>query len=158
MCCSIPAITCCRLPWQKLLFLFLFSFAVNTTAAEPSANTGLLSEADFFADIPLVLSATRLQQPVNEVPVATSIIDREMIDASGFTEIPDLLRLVPGFHVSYDSGHIMAVGYHMLHDRYVRHQQVLIDGRSVYSPLLGGVNWSELPIVKASFPETVSVA
>ena len=137
----------CLRAWQCILIVVAISFTFHSANAAPTANPTLLSETDFFADIPVVLSATRLQQPVNEAPVATSIIDREMIDASGFTEIPDLLRLVPGFYVSYDSGHIMAVGYHLLHDRYVRHQQVLIDGRSVYSPLLGGVNWSEIPIV-----------
>ena len=123
MCCSIPAKFFCQSVRYWLIVMVISLFSFNAVAATPSAKS------------------------VNEAPVATSIIDREMIDASGFTEIPDLLRLVPGFHVSYDSGHIMAVGYHLLHDRYVRHQQVLIDGRSVYSPLLGGVNWSEIPIV-----------
>lgn len=137
----------CLTPTRLLFALSLVLNTSTTFAVEPGQTSPLLSETDFFADIPVILSATRLQQPVNEAPVATSIIDREMIDASGFTEIPDLLRLVPGFYVSYDSGHVMAVGYHMLHDRYVRHQQVLIDGRSVYSPLVGGVAWSELPIV-----------
>jgi len=144
---SIPASKSTQFIWQLISTLFILSLTVNSNAAEPVAKALLLSESDFFADIPVVLSATRLQQPVTEAPVATSIIDRAMIEASGFTEIPDLLRLVPGFLVSYDSGHVIAAGYHMLLDRYVRHQQVLIDGRSVYSPLLGGVNWSELPIV-----------
>ena len=147
MCCSIPVKKSLHSAWQKRFVFCAIAFISNSVAAAPPADSTLLSEADFFGEIPVVLSATRLQQPVNEAPVATSIIDREMIDASGFTEIPDLLRLVPGFHISYDSGHIIAAGYHLLHDRYVRHQQVLIDGRSVYSPLLGGVNWSELPIV-----------
>ena len=146
--CSIPLVVTCPLPLRQAISgLAGLVLATSSASAAPAAESPLLSETDFFSDIPVVLSATRLQQPVNEAPVATSIIDREMIDASGFTEIPDLLRLVPGFQVSYDSGHVIAAGYHMLHDRYVRHQQILIDGRSVYSPLLGGVNWSELPIV-----------
>jgi len=132
---------------KSLSLTIALIFSVNANAASVETKPAELTEADYFADIPVVLSATRLQQPIDETPVAMSIIDREMIEASGFTEIPDLLRLVPGFHVSYDSGHIVAAGYHMLHDRYVRHQQILIDGRSVYSPLLGGINWSELPIV-----------
>ncbi|MGD8784987.1 MAG: TonB-dependent receptor [Thioalkalispiraceae bacterium] len=105
-----------------------------------------LTEQDYFAEIPLVLSATRLPQSAREAPVAITVIDREMIEASGYTEIPDLLRLVPGFLVDYDSGHIQAASYHMLTNRFVRQQQVLIDGRSVYSPNFGGVPWTELPI------------
>lgn len=103
-------------------------------------------EEGLFADMPVVLSATRMYQPLRDAPVAITVIDRELIDASGFTEIPDLMRLVPGFVVDYDSGHLPVTGYHLLHDRYVRHQQVLIDGRSVYTPLLGGVPWVDLPI------------
>jgi iron complex outermembrane receptor protein len=104
------------------------------------------TDADLFGDVPIVLTATRLRQPVKNAPVTVTVIDREMIDASGFTEIPDLMRLVPGFIVDYDSGHLPVTGYHLLHDRYVRHQQVLIDGRSVYTPILGGVPWVDLPI------------
>ncbi|MGD8577462.1 MAG: TonB-dependent receptor [Thiohalophilus sp.] len=96
--------------------------------------------------MPVVLSATRLRQSVHDAPISITVIDRELIEASGFTEIPDLMRLVPGFVVDYDSGHLPVTGYHMLHDRYVRHQQVLIDGRSVYTPILGGVPWVDLPI------------
>ena len=132
---------------KSLIFITTITFAVSANATSADNKPTELTEADYFTEIPVVLSATRLQQPINETPVAMSIIDRDMIEASGFTEIPDLLRLVPGFHVSYDSGHIVAAGYHLLHDRYVRHQQVLIDGRSVYSPLLGGINWTELPII-----------
>ena len=105
-----------------------------------------VSAQGLFAELPIVLTAARLPQSAQDAPVATTIIDRELIEASGATEIPDLLRLVPGFLVDYDSGHIQAVSYHMLDNRFVRQQQVLIDGRSVYSPLVGGIPWTELPI------------
>jgi iron complex outermembrane receptor protein len=110
------------------------------------AGESTLTEQHYFPDIPIVLSATRLPQSVEDAPVAVTIITREMIKASGATEIPDLFRLVPGFLVDYDNAHVAAVSYHMLPDRYVREQQVLIDGRSVYDPLIGGVPWMELPI------------
>ncbi len=124
------------------LFVALLENMSMARAAEPMAP-----EAEYFPnDIPIVLSATRLKQTPDNAPAAITIIDRQMIDASGFTEIPDMLRLVPGFIVDYDSGNIQVAGYHFLPDVYVRQQQVLIDGRSVYSPTLGGVNWANLPI------------
>jgi len=109
-------------------------------------DTPTAVEAQYFPELPVVLSATRLPQRVEETPVAVTIITRKMIENSGATEIPDLFRLVPGFLVDYDNAHVAAVSYHMLPDRYVRQQQVLIDGRSVYDPLQGGVPWMELPI------------
>lgn len=78
------------------------------------------------------------------MPVSTSIIDRNMIEASGFTEIPDLMRLVPGMLVNYDSGHIPGVGFQFLFDRYTIRYQVLVDGRSVYTPLFGEMPWAQL--------------
>ncbi|VAX14409.1 hypothetical protein MNBD_GAMMA24-2248 [hydrothermal vent metagenome] len=112
----------------------------------PSLQAAELSEDDFLQDLPVVLSATRLVQSRRDAPVATTVIDREMIDASGFTEIVDLLRYVPGFVVNYDSGHVQAASYHMLNNNLSRRMQVLVDGRSVYIPSLLGVQWTSLGI------------
>jgi iron complex outermembrane receptor protein len=106
----------------------------------------LLTESDYFDDLPIVLTATRLKQSRKDSPIATTIIDREMIQASGFTEIPDLLRLAPGILVNYDSGHIANAGYQFLFNRYTVRYQVLVDGRSVYTPLFGEMPWTQLGI------------
>lgn len=105
-----------------------------------------LSEVDFFDDLPVVLSASRLSQPVNEAPAAVTIIDRDMIRASGFRDIPDLLRLVPGFTVVYTRDNTWGVGYHGVVDAFSRRFQVLVDGRSIYSAAFGAVQWQELPL------------
>lgn len=137
----------------RLLLLVVRAVALLTVfmiapgpAAAANSTADLLSEQDFLGEVPVVLSATRLQQPLSESPVAITVIDRQMIEASGATEIPDLLRLVPGFLVGYDDGHTSAVSYHMLPEVYSRRMQVLIDGRSVYTPAFGGVHWEDLPI------------
>jgi iron complex outermembrane receptor protein len=127
------------------IFLGLaLSLIQNVSAQELAARE--LTEADFFDDIPVVLTATRLKQSRIDSPIATTIIDREMIDASGFTEIPDLLRLAPGMLVNYDSGHIANAGYQFLFNRYTVRFQVLVDGRSVYTPLFGEMPWTQLGI------------
>lgn len=96
--------------------------------------------------MPVVLSVSRLSQPVNEAPAAVTVIDRDMIQASGFRDIPDLLRLVPGFSVAYTRDNTWAVGYHGMADAFSRRFQVLVDGRSIYSAAYGAVNWGELPL------------
>lgn len=105
-----------------------------------------VTEADFLDDLPVVLSVSRLSQPVNEAPAAVTVIDRDMIHASGFRDIPDLLRLVPGFSVAYTRDNTWAAGYHGLGDAYSRRFQVLVDGRSIYSPHYGAVHWTDLPL------------
>lgn len=113
---------------------------VPETAPTPAA------EEPFFIDLPVVLSATRLAQRPQDAPAATFIIDRDMIDASGAREIADLLRLAPGFLVASDGGNQRAVSYHGFVDEFGRRLQVLVDGRSVYTPFFGGLAWSDLPL------------
>lgn len=105
-----------------------------------------VTEADFLDEIPVVLSASRLSQPVTDAPNAVTIIDQDMIRASGFRDIPDLLRLVPGFTVAYTRNNTWAAGYHGLGDAFSRRFQVLVDGRSIYSAHYGAVNWADLPL------------
>jgi len=105
-----------------------------------------ITEADFLDEMPVVLSVSRLSQPVSEAPAAVTVIDRDMIRASGFRDIPDLLRLVPGFSVAYTRDNTWALGYHGMGDAYSRRMQVLVDGRSIYSPHFGAVYWSDLPL------------
>ncbi len=110
------------------------------------AHATTLTEADFLGELPVVLSASRLSQPLSRAPAAVTVIDQDMIRASGFRDIPDLLRLVPGFNVAYTRDNTWGVGYHGMADAYSRRMQVLIDGRSVYLPGFGQVPWASLPL------------
>ncbi len=104
-----------------------------------------LSEHDFLDELPVVLSASRLQQPLADAPGAMTIIDRELIKASGAREIVDLFRLVPGFQVGISYHSKPSVAYHGLADDNSRQMLVMVDGRSVYSPFfLGGITWNTL--------------
>ncbi len=105
-----------------------------------------VTEAEYFDELPVVLSVSRMSQPLNEAPAAVTVIDQEMIRASGFRDIPDLLRLVPGFSVAYTRDNTWGVGYHGLADAFSRRMQVLVDGRSIYSAAFGAVQWQELPL------------
>lgn len=97
-------------------------------------------------DIPMVLSATRLNQSFFDAPAAVTVIDRQMIEQSGVREIPELLRLVPGMVVGYESGSEAFVSYHGTSADLARRMQVLVDGRSIYQPLLASVDWIGLPL------------
>lgn len=105
-----------------------------------------LSEDIFFEALPVVLTVSRLAQPAREAPAMVTVIDRRMIEASGFTNIPDLLRLVPGFQVGYVHSWQPVVTYHGLSDGNARRLQVLVDGRSIFNPAFGQVDWRELPL------------
>jgi len=105
------------------------------------------SEALFFDDTPVILSATRLQQPLSEVPASVTVIDREMIENSGIREVAELMRLVPGFVVGNYAGNEPSVSYLGLGSQFARQIQMLVDGRSVYIPTYGGIPWASLPLL-----------
>lgn len=106
-------------------------------------------ESIYFSDLPVVASVSRLPQKLSEAPGSVTVIDREMIRASGARNFADLLRLVPGFQVTPPNQDGAVVAYHGLsNEEYTPRVQVLIDGRSQYSPLFkSGVNWNLLPVV-----------
>jgi iron complex outermembrane receptor protein len=101
-------------------------------------NPGV-SEQDFLADMPVVLSVSRLAQPLNETPGAVTVLNRETIRMSGARDVADLLRLVPGFQTSMSFEPIAPqASYHGTFGAASNRMQVLVDGRSVYSPYYFG--------------------
>ncbi len=132
--------------WLITLILLMCSplaYAENTVAE-------WMSEDDYIGEVPKVLTVSRLSQAAADVPSAVTVIDRETIRASGIVDLPDIFRLVPGMYVGANAGYVYntnhAVSYHGITSAYAGSMQVMINGRSVYSPLFGGVNWSELPL------------
>ncbi len=107
----------------------------------------LLDESHFDSHIPVVISATKLEQSLADTPAAVTIIDRAMITASGAVEIADLLRLVPGFQVAKSTlDHAPAVTYHGQSDGFPRRMQVLIDGRSAVGAVFSNIDWDGLGV------------
>ncbi|MRR50169.1 MAG: TonB-dependent receptor [Rhodocyclaceae bacterium] len=121
----------------RILFPLLAIFVPPTVLGQQSG-----SEVDEF---PTVLTASRLRQPANEAPASVTVIDREMIRASGARQLVDLFRFVPGMVVGQREGHVPTLGFHGFSESYFRQLQVLVDGVSIYSPLYGGADWGELP-------------
>lgn len=96
--------------------------------------------------LPEVLTPVRLKQPRTEVPASVSVIDADMIAASGIRELPELLRLVPGMAVGARSGWDYVASYHGTNRRNSHRMQVMIDGRSIYQASLATIDWDDVPL------------
>ena len=105
------------------------------------------SESAYFEELPIVLTASRLEQPLSESPNTVTVIDRKMIEASGFRTIPDVLRLVPGMYVGLASASQPIVSLNSSGDPYARRMQVQVDGRSVFLAPMGDVSWLNLDVL-----------
>lgn len=121
--------------------------ALPTLLICPSLHAAELGERSFESlPLPEVLTPVRLKQPRTEVPASVSVIDHDMIVASGIRELPELLRLVPGMAVGATAGWDYKVSYHGT-SRYNSHRmQVLVDGRSVYQAGLATIPWDDIPL------------
>ncbi|HUH37242.1 MAG TPA: TonB-dependent receptor [Spongiibacteraceae bacterium] len=96
--------------------------------------------------LPNILTPARLHLPRTQVPASVTVLDSELIVASGIRELPELFRLVPGMSVGARDGWNYAVAYHGTNYRDSRRMQVLVDGRSVYQPGLATIDWTDLPL------------
>jgi iron complex outermembrane receptor protein len=90
-----------------------------------------------------VTSVSKKEQKLSKTGAAIFVITQEDIRRSGATNIPDLLRMVPGVDVAQIDASNWAISIRGFNDRYGNKVLVLIDGRSVYSPDFGGVEWDE---------------
>ena len=136
-------------------FIILSVSLLGLTAAQAAAVT---SETDYLTDMPIVLSVSRLPQRLDETPGAVTILDREMIRLSGARDVADLMRLVPGFQSSSAFERIAPqASYHGAFTSYSNQLQVLVDGRSVYSPYFVGSTEAGLQTVALEDIERIEV-
>ena len=88
-----------------------------------------------------VMTASRKTQSLQDVASAVFVISREEIERSGATSIPEALRMAPGVQVARLANNRWAVSVRGFNGRFANKLLVLMDGRSIYSPLFSGVLW-----------------
>lgn len=94
-----------------------------------------------------VVSVSRGPQKLTEVASAIQVITNEDIRRSGATRLPEALRLASNLIVAQSNSHdwgITARGFNgapLANNTSANKLLVMIDGRTVYSPLFGGVFW-----------------
>ena len=88
-----------------------------------------------------ITSVSKKEQKTSEVAAAIFVISREDIRHSGAINIPDLLRMVPGLDVAQIDAGNWAISSRGFNGQYSNKLLVLVDGRTVYSPIFAGVFW-----------------
>ena len=88
-----------------------------------------------------VTSVSKKETRLNQSPAAITVITQEDIRRSGLTSIPELLRLVPGMDVAQINASDWAISSRGFNGQYADKLLVMVDGRSVYTPVFAGVYW-----------------
>jgi iron complex outermembrane receptor protein len=121
----------------ELVLVALALLAAQAQNAQPDL-TALKIEDLMNVD---VTSASKKEQKLSQVPAAIFVITAEDIRRSGATNIPDLLRMVPGLEVAQINPSTWAISARGFNGQYSNKLLVLIDGRTVYTPTFSGVFW-----------------
>jgi iron complex outermembrane receptor protein len=93
-----------------------------------------------------VTSVSKTEQNLSQAASAVFVITPDDIRHSDATNIPELLRMVPGLDVARINANTWAVSTRGFNARFSSELLVLMDGRTVYTPTTGGVFWDVLDL------------
>ena len=130
-----------RLRGAAGIMLWLWTAPLSASPDLPDDLTELSLEALMGIE---VTSVSKRPQQQHVAPAAVSVISAEDIRRWGVTSIPDALRRVPGLHIARIDANKWAVTARGFNSRFANKLLVLLDGRSVYTPLFAGVYWDAL--------------
>jgi len=126
-----------------LLASFLAVCLTTTTEAQTSRSVPDVTAMSMEDLMNMqVTSVSKRTQKVADAAAAIFVITQEDIRRSGATSIPEALRMVPGLQVARIDENKWAIGSRGFNGRFDNKLLVLIDGRSVYTPLFSGVYWN----------------
>ena len=116
--------------------------------AEPQSSSAAALADESLEDLMniQVTSVSKEAQKLAQVAAAVFIVTQEDIRHSGATNIPDLLRMVPGLDVAQINANTWSISARGFNSQFANKLLVLVDGRAVYTPLLGGVDWDTVDV------------
>ncbi len=127
--------------------LFISITSLPSKALVGICHAGEISSTDLtnlslqdLMEIEITTGAKKSQKLANTA-AAAFVITQEDIKRSGVTSIAEALRMVPGLQVARIDANKWAITSRGFNGRYANKLLVLMDGRTVYTPLFSGVFW-----------------
>lgn len=139
---------CSSKTYRCWLLTLLFAPLINT--AFSAQNTPIkrdLADASLEELMNVKISTiSRKPQMLQETAAAVFVIKQEDIRRSSANSIPELLRMAPGLSVSRIDGNKWSITSRGYSGRFADDLLVMIDGRTVFSPLFAGTFWETLDL------------
>jgi iron complex outermembrane recepter protein len=120
--------------------------AASATSAGPAAYKNMSLEELMNQD---VTSVAKEPEPLLEAPAAIQIITNDEIRRSGAISLPEALRLADNLEVAQDNSHDWNISARGFNTGLANKLLVLMDGRTVYTPLYSGVIWDAQTVMLA---------
>jgi iron complex outermembrane receptor protein len=139
------------------LFLLVSPVLAQTPDTIPSPGALKRLSLEQLMDVE-VTSVSRRPEKLSTTASAIQIITGEDIRRSGASSIPEALRLAPNLQVAQVSSSQWAVTARGFNNTLANKLLVLVDGRTVYTPLYAGVFWEvqNVPLESVDRIEVVS--
>ncbi|KPA17797.1 TonB-dependent receptor plug [Candidatus Magnetomorum sp. HK-1] len=110
-------------------------------------NDELEDEFEWLRAETLVYSVNKYPEKLFQIPAAVYKINSEDICRSGALTIPDVLRLSPGTHVAQFNTADWSVAIRGFTTELNNNLLVLMDGRTLYTPIFSGVFWNNVDTI-----------
>ena len=128
--------------------------AVLTGCLGAGAAPAAVPPAHPYADLSLeelanvvITSVSRRPQPLARAAASIFVISGEDVRRSGALTLPQALRLAPNLQVAALNAHEYAISARGFLSNIANKLLVMIDGRTVYSPLISGVFWEAQDLI-----------
>ena len=134
----------------NLFFLFLPGGLVvanqpTTSGIPPEPSKQMIEDLRFLQEETVSIAVLH-EQPISEAPSNVYVITDEDIRHSGATDLPTILRRVPGMEVIQMTAADFNVSVRGDNQLRANKLLVLIDGRSIYEDIQGEVFWKMIPV------------
>jgi iron complex outermembrane receptor protein len=129
----------------KLVGIVLLAFPGLSARSQQTPDVTQNSIEDLMKT--KISSVSKREEQVLDTPAAVCVVSREEIRSAGARNILDALRLVPGMDVNQIDASTFDVGIRGFDERFSSKMLVMIDGRSMYSPIFGGIYWDSVNLV-----------
>jgi iron complex outermembrane receptor protein len=119
------------------------SFTIPRTS---SATERQIQEEALYLEEETVSIASRYEQPISQAPSNVYVITDEDIRQSGASDLPTVLRRVPGLEVMQVTGADFNVSMRGDNQLVGNKLLVMVDGRSIYVDVQGSMYWKAIPV------------
>ncbi len=134
---------------EKLILIFtVMTVVMFGTCTQAFAEQYDLNKKEDFFEMSIeelmnleVTTVLKKEDTLFKTPAAIIVLTSEDIRRSGHQSIPEVLRMVPGIHVAKIDSNKWAITARGFNSLYAEKLLVLIDWRTVYTPLFSGVYW-----------------
>lgn len=131
---------------MHLTFLAMAAFfllTLNVSAQIVVADADILKKLSLEELMNLdVTSVAKQPEPYGQAPAAIQVVTGDEIRRSGATSIPESLRLADNLNVAQENSHDWAISARGFNAGLANKLLVMMDGRTIYTPLFSGVFWN----------------